>query len=309
MRAVLAAVLLVTASGCGYDLPTQPPIERPAVVLDMSPAAINIISASRANGDVGLTLSVLNRSGEALANQVIDVSAVGGTISPASVTTPSTGSAQAVLIASGYATVTATSGGLTTSVKLLGASHVSPTAPLSVSVSGSTAQQVGYPAFFALNIPDGLWITSARWDFGDGAVQTGNLTTVSHAYSTAGAYTVEVLVTDAAGRTATDRTSIAVSSAPTYNPDPLSVSVACQNQSVQGTTTVPASCVVTAHYNGQAISSNINSVDWVWADGSTNSSAPPAMSHTYTVRGTYLVVATVHTGSYGTVVRSTTVTY
>jgi len=59
---------------------------------------------------------------------------------------------------------------------------------------------------------DNIGVTSYQWDFGDGT--TGNGTTVSHAYSAAGNYTVTLQVSDAAGLTATDTAQITVTEVP-----------------------------------------------------------------------------------------------
>jgi PKD repeat protein len=57
-------------------------------------------------------------------------------------------------------------------------------------------------------------ITSYRWSFGDG--QSGSGQTVSHSYAAAGAYTVQLTVTDEAGQSNTSSgTSITVGNAPT----------------------------------------------------------------------------------------------
>lgn len=60
--------------------------------------------------------------------------------------------------------------------------------------------------------PDG-YITSYIWTFGDGA--SGSGVTVSHTYSSAGTYTVELMVTDDAGATGTDSAILSVSPPPT----------------------------------------------------------------------------------------------
>jgi PKD repeat protein len=57
-------------------------------------------------------------------------------------------------------------------------------------------------------------ITSYRWSFGDG--QTGSGQTVSHSYSAAGSYSVQLTVTDEAGQSNTSAaTAVAVGGAPT----------------------------------------------------------------------------------------------
>ena len=65
----------------------------------------------------------------------------------------------------------------------------------------------------------GTSITSRRWDFGDGNISTyATATNPSHRYTSAGTYTVNLTVTNAAGSTSLKRTNYITVSAPPSAP-------------------------------------------------------------------------------------------
>ena len=85
-------------------------------------------------------------------------------------------------------------------VAVVSANPASGTAPLAVSFSGSGSSD-----------PDGN-IASYQWNFGDGS--NGSGVTTSHTYTTAGAYTAVLTVTDNLGATGTASAGITVNAAP-----------------------------------------------------------------------------------------------
>ncbi|KAF1078663.1 PKD domain-containing protein [Methanogenium sp. MK-MG] len=136
-------------------------------------------------------------------------------------------------------------------------------------------------------------ITSWSWDFGDG--QGNTLQNPSHAYASAGTYTVSLTVTNAAG---------------TSSPYTRSVTVTAENPPVASFSFSPASPAV-----GQAVSftdastgGGITSWNWNFGDGQSSTLQNP--SHAYTSANTYTVSLTV-TNAAGTstpYTRSVTVT-
>jgi PKD repeat protein len=90
------------------------------------------------------------------------------------------------------------------------ATPTSGQAPLAVAFNGASSSD-----------PDGT-ISSFAWVFGDGA--TGSGVSPSHTYSTAGAYTARLTVTDNQGATGTTTASITVNAAPTAPTAPANLS-------------------------------------------------------------------------------------
>ena len=83
-----------------------------------------------------------------------------------------------------------------------------PIAVLTTNVSGMTVSASGA----ASSSPQGLAIVSYAFDFGDGAILGPQpIEAVTHLYGVAGTYTVTLTVTDARGRTGTDRVRVEVS--------------------------------------------------------------------------------------------------
>lgn len=73
-------------------------------------------------------------------------------------------------------------------------------------------QDVNFNASGSIPAP-GRTIRSYRWDFGDGSIRTTTSPTTSHDYESAGNYTVTLLITDDAGRTAVTTVSVPITGA------------------------------------------------------------------------------------------------
>lgn len=148
-------------------------------------------------------------------------------------------------------------------VKDLGARDPgAPTASFTASCS-STTPSCSFDAS-ASSDPDGT-VSSYAWEFGDG--KTGSGVKPSHTYSTAGAYTVKLTVTDNSGKTATtSRRAVAGPQPPT-----ASFTVFCQR--------------TVCSFDGTASSDpdgDIASYTWNFGDGQTGSGVK--VSHTYASR-------------------------
>lgn len=163
----------------------------------------------------------------------------------------------------------------------------SPSASFTASTSGLTASTDAS----ASSDPDGT-ITSYAWDFGDGAKATGR--TASHAYTTAGAYTIALTVTDDQGATATTTRQITVSS-------PNRAPTASFTQATSG---------LSVSTDGSASSDpdgTVASYAWAFGDGAT--AAGRTATHAYGAGGTYTVTLTVtdDRGATGTATKQVTV--
>lgn len=92
-----------------------------------------------------------------------------------------------------------------------GASNIPPVANANGTYSGTENVAVSFSSAGS-NDPDGT-ISSYLWDFGDG--NTSTAANPSHAYSSAGTYSVSLTVTDNQSATGVDNTTATISAAPT----------------------------------------------------------------------------------------------
>ena len=92
----------------------------------------------------------------------------------------------------------------------------------SVVIQGaSQAVTVGQPATFSVT-PSGPGPFTVTWNFGDGT--TGSGATVTHAFTTAGVFTIMVTVVDAQGNTTTGSSALTVAGAAAASKVPMAVS-------------------------------------------------------------------------------------
>jgi len=124
---------------------------------------------------------------------------------------------------------------------------------------------------------DNVGVDSYEWAFGDGTTATGE--SPSHTYNGPGDYTVELTVTDSAGNTGTDTTTVTVGDV--TNP----VADVGSNRTVDED--------VSVDFNGSESTDNVgvDSYEWAFGDGTTASGKTP--NHTYTTPGDYTVELTV----------------
>lgn len=155
----------------------------------------------QAGGSSLIIVTVNDSSGGPLPNAPVLFTTDNGTVSPGSASTDSNGEARTTLTTSRTAKVTATVGSKTGDVT------VSVVNAPTVTVTGPASATVGLPANFVITptVPaGGAPIQNVTVDFGDGTTQnlgavTGQ-TTVSHAYGTAGSFTIVGTATDQTGQ-------------------------------------------------------------------------------------------------------------
>ena len=111
------------------------------------------------------------------------------------------------------------------------------------------------------------------WDFGDGATSTQQ--NPSHTYTTAGAYTVTLRVTNSSGCTRTFTRTQYIQVAPGVN--------AAFSNTTPGLCTAPA----TVSFTNLSTGAGPLTYSWDFGDGATSNAASP--SHTYTTNGIYTV--------------------
>ncbi len=123
-------------------------------------------------------------------------------------------SASSNLSAGNYTlTVTGTSAGMTHSVSIPVAVTLPPLLPLQGSINqGPSSPVVGQPVTLHASASNGLQPYSFSWSLGDGS--TGSGASISHAYATAGNYTVVLVIVDSANVTFQVQASLRVQSIP-----------------------------------------------------------------------------------------------
>lgn len=137
-------------------------------------------------------------------------------------------------------------------------------------------------------------ITSYAWDFGDSGMATG--ATASHAYATAGTYTVKLTVKDDFGATNTMTSSVTVTA-----PVPNKLPTAAFTSSTAG---------LSVTFDGAGSTDadgTISSYAWTFGDGT--SATGPSPSNSYAAAGTYHVTLRVtdNDGGVGTVAKDVSV--
>jgi PKD repeat protein len=165
-------------------------------------------------------------------------------------------------------------------INVTSAGNQPPTATFTATpVSGDAPLDVSFDATGSTD-SDGR-IDTYEWDFGDGSTGTG--VTVSHSYTDAGTYPVNLTVTD--DDNATDSTSedIVVTSAGNQLPNASFTATP-----VSGDAPLDVSFDATGSTDSDG---TIDTYEWDFGDGSTGTG--DTINHTYTTQGTYTVTLTV----------------
>ncbi len=161
----------------------------------------------------------------------------------------------------------------------VGATTSATSAPISVSARPSvsphesaTQVDVGFADTFTSTVAGGTPAYSYNWSFGDGAfATTGN---ASHSYGAAGAYTLNLTLTDGLGATALGSLTVTVVADPTL--------------AVAATTTHPAVGASASFFANITGGTGPYSYAWNFGDGS-GAATVPAPSHSFGKSGTYSV--------------------
>ena len=157
----------------------------------------------------------------------------------------------------------------------------SPSAALSVPSTATVNAPVTANA--SASTPGTNPIATYAFDFGDGYTTSGTSSSVSHAYTMPGNYTVKVTVTDTQGMASTTQRSIIVSVA---NPT-AALTLSPSSAQVAATVTANAS-------GSKAGSYPISTYAFTFGDGYTVAAqAGSSATHAYTTAGTYTVTVTV----------------
>jgi PKD repeat protein len=166
---------------------------------------------------------------------------------------------------------------------------VSPSAPV-------PGQQVNFNASATRPAP-GRTIRTYDWDFGDGEQKSTTTPQTTHDYQTSGIYTVTLVVTDDAGRTATGTQTVTIGSdspRADFSFSPTTPTVGTPVNFNAAASSAVAGRTITGYF-------------WTFGDGSSSGAASPA--HPYAAPGSYNVTLTVtdSQGKTGTVTKTVTV--
>jgi hypothetical protein len=114
LTAWLAAVILLSVTGCGYKNPTQPTIDTPQPGVPARLEIDNVPGTGDQAGTAAITARVIDAFATALEHQTVTFVATAGTLSAASAQTDAKGIARTTITApQGGVTITATASGIT----------------------------------------------------------------------------------------------------------------------------------------------------------------------------------------------------
>src|SRR5205807_7157385 len=158
-----------------------------------------------------------------------------------------------------------------------------------------TSPLVGQQVTFVASVSGGTAPYSFSWSFGDGSIGSGS--TVTHAYSSAGTFSVILVVSDSGSpqQTSSSQSSITVSSPP----PPLTVNFAFNPSSPEAGQPV----TFTASASG---GTSPYSFSWSFGDGGTAAVNPA--THTYSSSGSFVVTVTARDATGVSATSSQTVT-
>jgi len=176
-----------------------------AIVLSANPSTV-----PATGGPVTLSASVVDESGNRLANVPVSFSTTAGTLSAGTATTDATGEARVTLTTDRPATVTARAGSATATVA------VSVATPPTITITPpATAPRAGVATVITvlIGVTAGNPVPRVTVDFGDGSSDDLGIVTgtrgVAHTYSSAGTYIFTVSAT-ADGNTTSSSAAVTV---------------------------------------------------------------------------------------------------
>jgi len=157
-----------------------------------------------------------------------------------------------------------------------------------ISLSSPQFALVSVPISVSLNIPSGVSVTNATWDYGDGSPTESGVGPMSHIYYNVGTSTVSVSFTDSLGTQMTLTQDIAVVA---YNEGYLCISGLMVNTPSNATVGQPISASITVP---NCMTNSVDTAHWDFGDGGSTDGLN--VQYTYSASGTYTVTTTVNLG-------------
>lgn len=258
------------------------------------------IESSTANGTSTVVVArVIDAGGNSIPGAPVSFSSDKGRVTPGSAPTDSNGEARVTVLTSETTVVTATTGGTgdsvlskTISIGAPGSFILAVTSP-----APPAAAEVGQSVTFTITPSAAAFFTDVIVNFGDGSQQNigavSGARTFQHTYAARGNYTVTAQASNGASTTTTvavnDRAPLAI----TLLAIPTITSIS--NVTQQGIVTFTATATPST---GAAI----ESYNWSFGDGGTESTNNNSIPHRYIAPGTYTMSVRVRTtnGQEGT---------
>lgn len=265
-----------------------------SVVIGANPTTV-----ASSGGSSTITASVFDASGNTLASIPVTFTTDAGTLSATLVLTDANGQAQATLTTGRTAKVTATAGiasasGTTTTAAPTASVTVNVNIPQSITIgtpspeSPTVGQTVSLPLTY-VTTSGATPVAQVTVNWGDGAVDalSGQPGAVSHSYSEARSYIVQVIGTDASGDTSRTSRSITVGPRPTPS---VGLTVSNDNPTVNNAVTFTVTVSVVPAASGVTI----RNTHLDYGDGSSVDLGPTGTTatHVYTSVGTKTAKAT-----------------
>lgn len=250
-------------------------------------------------GQVQVTATVLDASGNGLAGVPVSFTVDNGQLSAGSVTTGSSGQAQTTLTTSRTTRISAAAGSKSADLTITAVAVPS----VSVSLAPGTSAEAGGPTVFTVTPQSGSTgnpLANVAITFGDGASTNlgaiGGATTVTHIYAAAGRYTVTATAVDSAGFSSTSSSIINVTERSTV---PVTVTATPSVVSLSLNQGLVSFTVSTGGLGTGGAS--IRFYQWDFGDGNLTTTTGPGLSYRYAAAGNYTakVSVTTTTGQQG----------
>jgi hypothetical protein len=236
-------------------------------------------------GSTEIIATVVDTGGNPLRGAAVTFATTFGTLSAATAISDSAGEARTQLTTNVEAKVTVRVGGGTTASTGEVTVQARSVPTVTLTAGTNNVGEVGIPTVFTLEPPAAATSNAIReviLNFGDGTVRNlGSLlarTTVAHAYSRPGVYTVTATATDVMNFTATTSVAITINEAATV---PVTI---LATAGTGGIVTFNAS--ITGSISGGG---SIRTYEWDFGDGGSASTTGPSTSHRYVSAGSYVV--------------------
>lgn len=156
-------------------------------------------------------------------------------------------------------------------------------APMASASANRSALDAGQSVAFSCTAANGTSPYTVSWSYGDGSAASGGFQT--HSYSSAGAFNATCFVTDTAGVTVLNSTSLVV--------DPPLTLLVTRNSGAAAPLTSLEFTVIASNGSG-----TYPVIDWTFGDGTSATGA--TVSHPFTVAGNYSVTVRVVDSNGGT---------